>query len=398
MTYTLRGVLTALCFGLSMWAADAGADQRDSASDHDFWLDARMRLEAVSQDSKPNDASALTLRSRIGYSNKSIKNLEFVAEAENIFALDDDYNSTTNGRVDFPVVPDPEDTELNRVLLRYTGIENNRITVGRQRLLFDNARFIGTVAWRQNEQTFDAVSVENTAFEDTTINVVYIDKVRRIFGPDSPNGSTAMSSPLVHVNYDGFEHGELSLYGYFLEFDDAPNTSNQTLGFRFKGVVPSIDNRFDYLVEAALQTDYKSGADSIDAHYLHTGIGFTMAGTRFGVDYNELSGDGSSAFQTPLATAHAFNGWADLFLRTPDDGLQDLNVSVKAKIAGIAVRAVYHEFSADEGSRDFGSEFNFIATRKFANGLAVGLKYADYSADEFGVDTRKFWTWVGVRY
>ena len=28
--------------------------------------------------------------------------------------------------------------------------------------------------------------------------------------------------------------------------------------------------------------------------------------------------------QTPLATLHAFNGWADMFLTTPANGLQDL--------------------------------------------------------------------------
>ncbi|MCH7821975.1 MAG: hypothetical protein IIA07_08160 [Proteobacteria bacterium] len=30
-----------------------------------------------------------------------------------------------------------------------------------------------------------------------------------------------------------------------------------------------------------------------------------------GVGYENLGGDGAYGFQTPLATGHAFNGWAD---------------------------------------------------------------------------------------
>lgn len=384
-------------FLLGMVAA-LNAPANDEPKQHDFWFDGRMRLEAVSQDNLNEDASALTLRSRLGYSTGDFNGFEFLVEAENIFALDDSYNSTTNGQSDRPVVADPEDTEINRVLIRYRGFADNVITVGRQRLQFDNARHIGVVAWRQNEQTYDAISVRNTSFKDTTINVAYVDMVRRIFGPDSPIGTTDMSSPLVNIKYDGFENGELSVYGYFLDFNDAPVNSNQTFGFRYTGHAPIGDNKFEYIAEYAQQTDYRSGANLIDAHYLQAGAGITIAGVRYGIDYNVLSGDGTYAFQTPLATAHAFNGWADLFLRTPNDGLQDLNINIKAKLAGFNVRALYHEFTADNGSLDYGTELNLIATRKFENGIAAGFKFADYSADEFGVDVTKFWLWAGIKY
>ncbi len=363
-----------------------------------FWFDGRLRLETVSQDNVVRDASAITLRSRVGFSSGDLNDFEFLIEGENILALQDDYNSTTNGETNRSVVPDPEDTELNRLFLRYEGFEDNQIVLGRQRLLFDDARFIGNVAWRQNEQTFDALSIRNTSFDSTIIEVAYVDTVRRIFGPDSPVGSTDMSSPLIHVQYQGFRDAELSVYGYFLDFDDAPATSNQTLGFRYKGKYSLSERPLDYLVEYARQSDYRGGADVIDAFYLHTAVGVKVADARVGVDYNILSGDGNYGFQTPLATAHAFNGWADLFLTTPAAGLQDFNVSLSGQFRGFKLRGVYHWFSADQGSADYGSEFNFIATRKFGDRVSAGLKFADYTADQFGVDTTKFWLWAGLTY
>ena len=229
-------------------------------------------------------------------------------------------------------------------------------------------------------------------------NEINIDKVRRIFGPDSARGTTDMSSPLVHIHYDGLEQAKITAYGYFLDFDDAPLTSNQTLGLRYRGNTGIGRQSADYLVEYARQTPYRDGADEVEAHYLHLDAGIKIRGVRLGVAYELLSGDGSYGFQTPLATAHAFNGWADLFLTTPTVGLRDTNVSVSGKALGFKIRAVYHNFQADEGGQDFGREFNFIATRKIADRVAIGVKYADYQADQFGTDTTKLWAWAGVSY
>ncbi len=50
-----------------------------------------------------------------------------------------------------------------------------------------------------------------------------------------------------------------------------------------------------------------------------------------GVGYELLgSDDGVAAFQTPLATLHKFNGFADQFLVTPAGGLQDIYFYAKA--------------------------------------------------------------------
>merc|ERR1712169_49069 len=76
------------------------------------------------------------------------------------------------------------------------------------------------------------------------------------------------------------------------------------------------------------------------------------------------SDDGEFGFNTPFATKHAFNGCADKFLGTPADGLSDTYLKVAGNVAGVKLVGFYHDFSADEGSADKGSEIDFLAAKK----------------------------------
>lgn len=108
--------------------------------------------------------------------------------------------------------------------------------------------------------------------------------------------------------------------------------------------------------------------------------------------YESLGSDsGNVAFQTPQATKHAFNGWADKFLATPDTGLNDAYVKVAAKAAGMKFIAVYHDYSADEDNADYGTELDLLAVKKFNKTFTDLIKYTDYSADTFSDDTSKLW-------
>ena len=192
-------------------------------------LDFRLRMETAEQFGPLEDASALTLRSRLGYETRDLGGFKLLLEGENILAIQEDYNSTVNGMTNYVVVADPEDTQVNRLQLTYDGVPGTKLLLGRQRIIFDNARFVGNVGWRQNEQTFDSFRVINTSLRDTTINFAYLEKVRRIFGTDSGNGTTNMSSPLFNLAYRGFADHQLTAYAYLLKFDDMPSSSHKTL-------------------------------------------------------------------------------------------------------------------------------------------------------------------------
>jgi len=177
-----------------------------------------------------------------------------------------------------------------------------------------------------------------------------------------------------------------------------------TYGVRFKGKVEG-GMPINYTAEFATQTR-EAGAVDNDATYLLVEGGTSVSGVNASVGMETLGSDsGAYGFSTDLATKHAFNGWADVFLGTPAQGLQDIYVKVGSKVSGVKLLGVYHTFSADDeagsGADDFGSEIDLLAVKKLENGVVVGFKYAGYSAGDTAtgkVDTTKMWLWTQVSF
>jgi hypothetical protein len=355
-------------------------------------LDLRYRLESVEQDNPLEDATASTVRTALGYTTGSYRGFSGYIEFEDVSVLgEDDYNSTVNGKTAFSVIPDPEVTELNELYLSYKG-ESYTLKSGRQSLILDNARFIGNVGWRQNEQTFDMpVSYVNTGIENLKLTYGYMTGVQRVFGDASPAGEFNMSNHILNAawNFDPFK---LTVYGYFLEFDNEPVQSllsQQTVGLAFAGR----NDGFSYALEFARQSDYADGASIIDADYSLLEAGYKFGALTLKAGQETLGGDGVYGFSTPLATLHAFNGWADLFLATPAAGLVDVYIDAAATLGGWNLKAVYHDFSSDSGGIDYGTEIDFLLSRKFSASYSGGLKFASFRSDSapLYVDTDKLW-------
>jgi hypothetical protein len=105
------------------------------------------------------------------------------------------------------------------------------------------------------------------------------------------------------------------------------------------------------------------------------------------------------AFRTPLATGHAFQGWADQFLTTPGSGIDDLYITAKYKVASWNLQAVYHDFSSEAGTGDFATELDISAGRKLGDRYGLLLKAALFDADSAPyVDTSKFWIMLTANY
>jgi len=125
-------------------------------------LDARLRWEDV--DATTKSADAVTLRVRAGAEIKhKASGLSALVEGSGTLALDNHYNAypfanaaSNQYRTAQAVIPDPENAALNRFQIAYQK-KGIGLTVGRQRINLDDQRFVGSVGWRQNEQTFDAV-------------------------------------------------------------------------------------------------------------------------------------------------------------------------------------------------------------------------------------------------
>lgn len=355
----------------------------------------RLRYEAVDQANFPTDAEALTFRMRLG-AELEIDGFKALVEGEGTAGLSNRYNDTLgfNGVEPYPIVADPENVELNRAQLSY--VKNGTgITVGRQRINLGNQRFVGSVGWRQNEQTFDAVRGQlkrGIFFADATWAI----SQRTIFGVDS--ASEHFDGDLVLLNA-GIDTASLdaTAFAYVLDYDARAAYASQTYGVtaaysRTLGPGASVALTLTF----ASQSDTGINPSDYRADYLSGEASGTLAGFTLSAGYEELGSDGGrAAFQTPLATLHAFQGWADLFLTTPANGVRDYQVSLKKGftlpgLGPVTAQVAYHEFDSDFGGISYGSEWD--ASLAFRLGpVNLMAKFADYNADRFGNDTQKVW-------
>ncbi|MCJ2188619.1 alginate export family protein [Novosphingobium beihaiensis] len=370
-------------------------------------IEGNLRWEHVDQDDLGRDADAVTMRLRAG-AEATTHGLSLLAEAEGTLAIGDHYNDTIPGNngylgaEPYSVVADPQNVELNRLQMAYQG-KSAKVTIGRQRVILDNARFVGNVGWRQNEQTFDAIRGQ-AKVGPVALDVTYSISQRTIFGVDSPNQHFDGNMILANGSFD-VKPLKITGFAYMIDYDTRVAFSSQTFGFLASGAVPLGGGaKVNFKASYANQQDYKLNPVHYSADYINAELGASLAGFGIKAGYEELGSDGGvAAFQTPLATLHAFNGWADLFLTTPANGLRDYYAGASAKIGnagplkGMKAAVVYHKFKSDYASIDYGQEWD--ASLGFAvAGYPVLLKYANYDAKAFGTDTGKLWLQVSFKY
>jgi len=389
--------------------AASGAGLDTLVSDGKAGLDLRYRYESVEQSDRPATAEANTLRLRLNLASGAVGGFSGFAEFDHVQVVGDEhYDSTRNGLTRYPVVADPEGTDLNQAYLQYAGPAGTTLRLGRQRIRLDGERFIGPVGWRQNEQTYDAFSVETKALPGATVTYAYLDEVRRVFGPDSgaPPATFDSASHLLNLKFGKLPVGALTFYGYFLDFDDAPQLSSDTYGARYDGSHALGERlKFGWALEYARQRDAGDNQARIDAAYSLIELGLKGSAAGVVVGREVLSGERgiftattNPAFQTPLATLHKWQGWADKFLTTPGAGIEDTYIGLNGSIAGFNGQAVWHDFKAEATSLDYGTELDLSVSRKFAKRYELLIKYADYSADGLFTDTRKFWLQFGATF
>ena len=105
-------------------------------------------------------------------------------------------------------------------------------------------------------------------------------------------------------------------------------------------------------------------------------------------------------FKTPLATLHAFNGWADLFLATPAAGLRDTYAKATANLPGeLALVGFWHQFDADALGTRLGREFDAQLSRKFGKSLVALAKFASFrSSGPAYPNVQKIWAQIEFIY
>jgi len=368
----------------------------------------RLRYEHVDQPT--TDATALTVRLRGGFEVRHTSGLSFLAEAEGTLAIIDNYNAfpfaiaDSQRRPQHSVVPDPMNIDLNRLQLQYR-TKPAVITVGRQRINLDDQRWVGSVGWRQNEQTFDAVRAEGK-FGSVSLDAIYSNSQRTIFGVEA--GPRQALDGDFFMGGAGVKLGPVQARGfaYLLDYDEPffLANSSQTYGLRLIAPVPVSNGvKLNLAGSYARQSDYGDNPSNYSADYVAAEGALAINGFVLTGGWELLGSDDGQAVQTPLATLHKFNGWADVFLTTPSAGLQDAYGGIAYTFAGVNAlpglnaAVMFHQFDSDVGDVEYGTEWNASVGLKLGR---VGLlaKYANYNAAGFGVDTEKVWLQAEIAY
>jgi hypothetical protein len=295
-------------------------------------------------------------------------------------------------------VADARAAEINRAQLEWR-TDRHALTLGRQCVVLDNQRFVGNVGWRQNEQTFDAMSLQVAASSRLALHYHWLARVHRVNGDEARvrlARERALDAHLLHATVQ-VPHGAVVGYAYLLEDRDLATASSRSLGLRWTGLREDGAWRWGWTLEAARQRDYGNNPVRFDHSYALLEPSLRWAGIDWRIGVERLGGNGTHAFQTPLATLHAFNGWADTFLVVPAAGLQDRYLGAGARFGRgrwqqrLHWNVLWHDFSAARGTADYGREWDAALGADLGHGWTALLKAADYRSDGFARDTRKLW-------
>jgi hypothetical protein len=403
------------CAALLCVAGAAHADDAESLtralSTTTSLVNIRLRHEEVEQTGTANNADADTLRARLGAETGKFFGTRLLAEGEGMLRLDRDYrpDNAVPTYTQYPVVADPDNYVINRLQLSNSSLPQTTVTLGRQRIILDDQRFVGNSGWRQNEVTFDALRVVNQSVPKLTIDLTFLNKVHRVYGVESPQGTYHGYGYLANAAYQ-LPFGTLVGFAYLLDFDpitgltgalDPRRGSTSTVGGRLAGAWPVAALKLGYTLSYAAQKPRGDNPFSFTDDYFFGELNASADGFTLAAGDENMHGNGTIGFATPLATLHLFDGWADKFFTTPANGLDDRYASLSwatRKVIGLdalSTTAVYRSFKAERISTDYGHEWDFQLSAKWHRYIGL-LKYANYMAAgatpaAIARDTTKLW-------
>ncbi|WP_370689188.1 alginate export family protein [Phenylobacterium sp.] len=366
-------------------------------------LEVRARYETVDQTRTAtlrDEGRAFTVRTRLGWETADFKGFKGLIEFEDVRQIGPEHFAVNvpgaatpplNGadKARYPIINDPDVTELNRAQLTWTPSAALQVTAGRQRILLDDQRFVGNVGWRQDEQTFDGVRAD-VALGRVKATYAYVTDINRILGELKDWDS---DSHLLNVTWSPGEALRLQGFVYALDFGNSAINSSITKGAKVSGKTWVGLYQLAYNATYAVQSDYRGNTPAFDLAY----VGADLAGTfdiySLKLGYESLEGDGARGFTTPLATVHAFQGWSDAFVsaggnKSFADGIEDKNLSFNVKPrfkktylfnSDILVR--YHDFDDQRTGADLGHEWDVQVTAAITPKLSIQLKYADFQRE-----------------
>jgi hypothetical protein len=399
--------VTAMVLSMSLQAAQdqpAAADPLEAVTKGRLLLNLRPRVEWVDQEGKTSNALAFTNRTLLGWQTAPWKGFSAVVQMIDVANFNGSFNEGPAASPVYPTVADPDNTDLNQIYLDYTGLPDTRVRIGKQSVKLDNVRFVGNVEFRQVMQVLSGAMVENRSLPNVELDYAHFDRIKNVFAQQRQT-----DIDLVRAAWTWQPDNILVGFAYFQDQPDTgqatgfSNNSNRIAGVRANGVWPVGTMKVLYTAELARQDSYAGGDGRIDASYSRIGAGVGFGKSYVRVDYDRLgSNAGVYGFQTPLGTNHLFQGWADLFLTTPAQGIRDVYLSAGTTLWDVQLITEVHDFRSDFGSIHYGSEVDVGASHVFTKQLTGKVEFAYFQeSDRLAGTARKPDTskiWVTLNY
>lgn len=400
----------------SGFTSTLSADEFTLFSNSKFNGEVKARYENVDDQSNTvQQANAYTVRTTLGLETTllGVDGLTMKVDGTTVQTIGGTkYNDLSPTKfTNYDVVADPEQTRFTQGYLQYK-YGATTAKVGRQLVNLDGQRFIGSVDWRQMPQSLDAVSITNTSIPGLNLYGAYVYSYETIFNERTYDSKSVILNGSYKVN----DMLKVTAYDYMLSLERGAFAAD-TYGLSLMGNIPAGPLKVSYHGEYAKQTDatFATTTTNIktqnDASYYNIEATASMMGISLGAGQELLSGtsgsDGKTKFQTPLATLHKFNGWADKFLATPQGGLIDTSATLGYTAAGLGkAMVVYHDFETDKamsGKSDLGAEWDMLYTNavpgvKGLNGLVKAAFYDAGDVAGYTKDKNVFWLELDYKF
>lgn len=414
--------------------------------------DVRLRYEAAEHGDAPT-ANALTLGTRLGFASSGHGNWSWMIEADDASVLDsvdsiqpDTLISSPHVGIrlgSFQTARESSDPRISQAWVSYCQRETTA-TLGRQRLVFDNARFIGNDDWRLAAQTFDALFVRNTTLPHTTATYAYVWRVNRSsplppFAEDlhtqpQPRPDYDSNSHLFNLCYHGCTAGSITAYAYLLDLKNAVWLGNASYGLMLTGQRKLSESvTLGYHAEYAVQTDhairsqYPFTLSDYETDYCRFELSIAAASNRLTVG-TEITG--SWHFIAPLGSQDNFLGWTGVMPFGQINGMRDNFLMLSLSLPhAIEFTGAFHDFrpvhdaitsppvvsgetdkvsvgpfSVETGlpffkfSTGHASELDLQLSHRFGTFVTGTVKFADFRGHTTLFHVRRFWLQAEFAY
>jgi len=310
-------------------------------------------------------------------------------------------------------------------------IDNNfSLKVGRQQLVYDDHRILGSVGWAQQARSHDLALFKYTGKINVHLGLAYYNQNLNNNIYNGPNAYKRMQFLWLNHKSENYSASVLFLANGKSYWKDADQTEQgvkcgRTLGTHVKTEVSGIKlagNFYYQFGEDVIRQDFGTPDGSIDISAYNFSIDAMMGLSEIvnvGAGYEVLSGtdqtgsDKNNSFAPLYGTNHKFNGFMDYFYvgnHGNNVGLHDIYLKANAKPGKVKFNGAIHFFSADgdieNHSKGLGTEIDLWCGYSHKGQVQLDFGYSHMFASDAlyaikGVssnNTGNSWAWVQLTF